>query len=85
MSRELPQKSVTPREILQEGPSILGILLIWGVLAGLARYGVGNVGFAQPGQFFFIIGRFVAMLFLLAGIASVLLFVIARGMQLSEK
>lgn len=83
MTREPSRESVTARDILEEGPRILAVLLFWGLLAALARYGVGNIGFARPGQPFFEIGRNLAVLFVITGIASVLLFVIARGIQLS--
>jgi hypothetical protein len=83
MTRESTQESVTSREILEEGARIFAILLFWGLLAALARYGVGNIGFARPGQLFFEIGRNLAILFIITGIASVLLFVVARGIQLS--
>lgn len=83
MTRESPRGSVTPRDILEEGTRIIAILLFWGLLAALARYGLGNFGFARPGQLFFEIGRNLALLFVATGIASVLLFVVARGIQLA--
>lgn len=85
MSHRSSVKSVTPRQILEEGTRIIAILLFWGLLAALARYGIGNIGFARPGQLFFEIGRNLAILFVIAGVASVLLFVIARGIQLAEE
>lgn len=85
MTRRSTGEPVTPRGILEEGGRIIAILLFWGLLAALARYGVGNIGFARPGQLFFEIGRNLAILFVITGIASVLLFVIARGIQLSGK
>lgn len=81
MTRRSTGESITLREILEEGGRIIAILLFWGVLAALARYGVGNIGFARPGQLFFELGRNLAILFVITGIASVLLFVIARGIQ----
>lgn len=83
MTRRSTGESVTPREILEEGGRIIAILLFWGLFAALARYGIGNIGFARPGQLFFEIGRNLAILFVITGIASVLLFVIARGIQLA--
>lgn len=83
MTRRSTGESVTPREILEEGVRIIAILLFWGLLAALARYGIGNIGFAGPGQLFFEIGRNLAILFVITGIASALLFVIARGIQLA--
>lgn len=85
MNRQSTDESVTPREILEEGIRIIAILLFWGLLAALARYGLGNIGFARPGQPFFEAGRNLAILFVITGIASVLLFVIARGIQLAEE
>ena len=85
MSQRSSGESVTPRQILEEGTRIIAILLFWGLLAALARYGIGNIGFSRPGQLLFEIGRNLAILFVIAGAASVLLFVIARGIQLAEE
>lgn len=85
MARRSTGESIAPREILEAGVRIFAILLFWGLLAALARYGVGNIGFARPGHLFFELGRNLAILFAITGIASVLLFVIARGIQLAEE
>lgn len=72
------------RDVIAEGAKIAGILLVWGVLAALGRYGIGNIGLARPGNFFFEVGNALAALFVVAGLASVLIYVIARGIQLSR-
>lgn len=78
-------KAVTIRQILEEGIRIIAIILFWGLLAAIARYGIGNVGFSRPGSLFFEIGQHLALLFVSTGMASVLLFVVARGIQLSSE
>lgn len=71
--------------MLREGGRISVLLLFWGFLAALGRFGIGNVGFARPGQLFFEVGNGLALLFLVTGLASVLLYVVARGIQLSGR
>lgn len=83
MSRRPTTDAVGSRDVLREGGQILAIFLFWGLLAALARYGVGNLGIARPGQPAYELGRNLALLFGATGIASVLLFVVARGIQLS--
>ncbi|MDZ7701471.1 MAG: hypothetical protein U5J98_05045 [Halobacteriales archaeon] len=83
MAAESGGASVTARDVLEEGGRIIAILVFWGLLAALARYGVGNIGLARPGHLFFELGRNLAIIFVVTGLASVLLFVIARGIQLS--
>lgn len=84
MSRDSTPSAVTAVDVLEEGGRIVGLLLFWGLLAALARYGLGNVGFSRPGSLFFELGWSLAALFLAAGAASVLLFAVARGIQLAE-
>lgn len=71
--------------MLREGGRITALLLFWGLLAALGRFGIGNIGFARPGQLFFELGNGLALLFTVTGFASVLLYVIARGIQLSDR
>lgn len=85
MSRDSTPEAVTSRDIIEEGGRIIAILLFWGLLAALARYGVGNIGIARPGQVFYELGRNLAILFVTTGMASVLLFGIARGIQLGAE
>lgn len=83
MSREETPELVTSRDVLAEAGRIIAILVFWGLLAALARYGVGNIGFARPGQLFYELGRHLSILFVVTGVASILLFVVARGIQLA--
>jgi len=83
MSEASTREPVGTRAILEESGRILAILVFWGLLAVLARYGLGNVGLSRPGQPLFEIGRNLATLFTATGMASVLLFVVARGIQLA--
>ena len=83
MSGESTRKPVGTRDIIEESGRIVAILVFWGLLAVIARYGVGNVGISRPGQPLYEIGRNLATLFTATGMASVLLFVVARGIQLA--
>jgi len=83
MSGESTGEPIGTSAILDESGRILAILVFWGLLAVLARYGLGNVGLSRPGQPLFEIGRSLATLFTATGMASVLLFVVARGIQLA--
>ena len=84
MSDESTRAPVGARAIIEESGRILAILVFWGLLAVVARYGLGNVGLSRPGQPLFEIGRNLATLFTATGMASVLLFVVARGIQLAD-
>lgn len=70
---------------LREGNRIATIFLFWGVLAALGRYGVANIGISRPGEFFFEVGNGLTFLFVVTGLANVLLYIIARGIQLSRR
>jgi hypothetical protein len=72
------------RQMHVEGGRIAALLVFWGVLAAVGRYGIGNIGYARPGRFFFELGTHLGVLFALTGLASVLLYAIARGIQLAE-
>lgn len=84
MARDSTPVAVSARDVIEEGAALVAILLFWGLLAAFARYGLGNLGFARPGQLFFELGRNLAILFAATGMASVLLFVVARGIQLAD-
>ena len=85
MATEPDPTPIGIREILREGGRIAAVLLFWGVLAALGRYGVGNIGLALPGHFFFEVGNSLALLCIVTGFASVLIYAIARGIQLSHR
>lgn len=84
MASRSASEPISPQTVLREGLRIGAVFLFWGALAAISRYGVGNIGYARPGQFFFELGTHLALLFVLTGLASVLLYVIARGIQLSK-
>jgi len=85
MAAESDLTPITLQEILREGGRVSVILLFWGILAALGRYGIGNIGLARPGRFFFEVGNSLAALFIIAGIVSILIYAIARGIQLSHR
>lgn len=85
MATEAGSESLDLSTMLHEGGRIAALLLFWGILAALGRFGIGNIGFARPGQLFFEIGNGLALLFVITGLASVLLYVIARGIHLSGR
>lgn len=85
MATEADHELIGLYGMLREGGRITLLLLFWGILAALGRFGIGNIGFARPGQFFFEIGNSLALLFGITGLATVLLYVIARGIQLSGR
>lgn len=84
MTAESDPTPIGVQNILQEGGRIALIFLFWGILAALARYGVANIGLARPGNFFFEVGYHLAFLFVLTGLTSILIYAIARGIQLSR-
>ncbi|MHB9287536.1 hypothetical protein ACKVMT_10930 [Halobacteriales archaeon Cl-PHB] len=61
------------------------ILFYWGILAELTRYGVSNIGIASPGTLFFEAGNDLALLFAITGLVSILIYAIARGVQLARR
>lgn len=71
--------------IVREGVRIGAVFLFWGILAAISRYGIANIGMARPGKLFFELGTNLSILFTLIGVSSVLLYVIARGIQLSNQ
>ncbi|WP_436348698.1 hypothetical protein [Natronorubrum sp. FCH18a] len=85
MATESGPTPINLQEILREGARIAAILLFWGFLAGIGRFGIGNIGYARPGSLFFELGNAIAFLFIATGLASVLIYVIARGIQLSRR
>lgn len=84
MATESGPAQIALQDMIREGGRIAAMLLFWGVLAAVGRYGIGNIGLARPGHFFFEVGNALAVLFVVAGLASVLIYVIARGLQLSR-
>lgn len=71
------------QNMLRESGQIAAIILFWGVLAAVSRYGIANIGFARPGQFFFELGTNLALLFVAIGTTYIFIYSIARGIQLS--
>ncbi len=84
MATESDPAPISVQNILQEGGRIALIFLFWGILAAVARYGIANIGLARPGNFFFEVGYHLALLFVLTGFTSTLIYAIARGIQLSR-
>lgn len=83
MHPESDSLTVGFNKMLREGGHIAAILLFWGILAAISRYGIGNIGFARPGSFFFELGNYLALLFVAIGLTYILIYSIARGIQLS--
>lgn len=81
----MPSESIGIKEILREGSRVMMILLFWGILAVLARNGVGNIGVAEPGNRFFEAGNDLALLFAITGLVCILIYAIARGIQLARR
>lgn len=85
MATDSGSAPITLQEMLREGGRIAIILLFWGILAALGRYGLGNIGFARPGHIFFEVGNSLAVLFIVTGVLSVIVYSIARSIQLSRR
>lgn len=66
--------------ILADGVVIVGILLVWAIPAGIG-VGISNVG--EPGTILVPIGELIRDLFVVVGLANVLVYVIARGIDRS--
>lgn len=64
------------RSLRREVGRIAAILLFWGGLALVGRYGVGSL--AAPGEFLSEFGDSLALLFALAGLINLLIYVAAR-------
>lgn len=85
MATESGPTPIDLHDILREGVRIAAILLFWGLLAALGSFGIGNIGYGSPGSFVSILGNAIALLFIITALASVLIYVIARGLQLSRR
>lgn len=85
MTTESGPTPIDLHDMLREGVPIAAILLFWGILAAIGRFGIGNIGYARPRSFFFTLGNAIALLFIVTGLASVLIYVIARGLRLSRR
>lgn len=69
--------------MLREGANITGLLIFWGILAAVV--GPAGLGGVFPdGSVLTDIGTRLSQLFVITGLASVLIYVIARGLQLSR-
>ena len=73
------------RELLREGGKITAILLFWGALALIGFAGIPNIGFYRPRSVFWWIGNMLGWTFVVTGIASILIYTIARAIQLSRQ
>lgn len=85
MATESVPEPISLQDILGEGVRIAAILVFWGILAAVGSFGIGNIGYARPGSFFFTLGNAIALLFVVTGFASIFIYVIARGLQLSRR
>lgn len=85
MTADADPEPISLEDVILEGGRIAAVLLFWGALAAFARYGIGNVGRARPGHFFYDVGSALALLLVFTGLASVLVYAIARGIQLSRR
>lgn len=65
--------------VLREGGIIAGILAFWGVFA-VVGIGIGNVGFQGN-----MVGDALAGLFVAVGLGNALLYILARGIALSDR
>lgn len=85
MASELDRVTIGLRDMIREGGRIATILLFWGILAAFGRYGIANIGMARPGQLFFEIGNSLALLFIVTGLTSVIIYAAVRSIQLSRR
>ena len=60
-----------------DGARIAAILLVWGVIAAVFTYGVGNVG-AQGASIVGVAGRRLGTLFAVTGLLNAVLYVLYR-------
>lgn len=73
------------RELFTEGLRIVTILLVWGTLALIGFAGIPNIGYHRPGSVLWWLGNLLGSVFVVTGIATVLIYIIARGIQLSRQ
>ncbi|MFW5937433.1 MAG: hypothetical protein ACOCSN_00690 [Halanaeroarchaeum sp.] len=65
---------------VEDGARIAAILLVWGVIAAVFLYGVGNVG--TRGQTIVgSVGRHLGVLFAVAEVLNAVLYVVYRGID----
>lgn len=85
MATESGPPLISFRGLLKEGGIIATVLLFWGVLALIGFAGVPNIGYYSPGSFFWWIGNMLGGVFVIAGMANILIYTIARGIHLSRR
>ena len=84
MATESGPTPIDLQDLLREGIPIAAILLFWGILAALV--GPEGLGGLFPiGSILIDIGTRLSQVFIITGFASVLIYVIARGLQFSRR
>jgi len=77
--RRLVTSPPTPLSVstyVEDGARIAAILLVWGAIAAVFAYGIGNVG--GPGSLFTAIGPQLGALFALTGLLNAVLYLLYR-------
>lgn len=85
MAGEVDTSPIDRRTLLREGSRILGILLVWGVPAAFGYYGITTLGAGDSGAFFSEVGSSLAFVFVTLGLLCAFFYVVARGVQLSDR
>lgn len=85
MAAESGPTAIDLRELLRDGKRIAAILLFWGALALIGFAGIPNIGYYSPGSVLWWIGNMLGWIFVITGIASILIYTIARGIKLSRQ
>jgi len=85
MATESDPTPIDFRELLREGGKVAATLLFWGALALISLAGVTNIGFYRPRSFFWWIGNMLGLVFVVTGIASILIYTIARSIQFARR
>lgn len=76
-----PDETIDLPTLIGDGFVIAAILVFWGALS-LVGIGIANVG--DTGSYLVPLGEALSQLFIGVGLASVLLYVVARGIKLSR-
>lgn len=71
------------RDPLREVGRVAAIVLFWGGLALVGRYGVRTL--AAPGEFLYQFGDSLTLLFALAGVINLLVYLAARLLRRSRR
>jgi hypothetical protein len=64
---------------IEDGARIAAILLVWGILAAVATFVLGNVG--GPGSPFPVVGTWLGSILFAVGFLNALLYVVYRGID----